>query len=161
MDIFTKNRILIRIVIVLIILNCGLLGILIWREIAQPGPKEKPRHNDVTEILRSELQLSNGQVKEFERIREEFFSKEKVLEGKIRDARDSINVEMFNKEINDELVIKLAHGISENEFNMEMLRLEQAKQLKKICSPKQMEKFESLVLEIRDYFQPEPPQKKK
>jgi len=72
-----------------------------------------------------------------------------------------MNVEMFNKEINDELVIKLAHGISENEFNMEMLRLEQAKQLKKICSPKQMEKFESLVLEIRDYFQPEPPQKKK
>ena len=161
MDIFTKNRILIRIVIVLIILNYGLLGILIWREKAQPGPKEKPRHNDVTEILRSELQLSNGQVKEFERIREEFFSKEKVLEGKIRDARDSMNVEMFNKEINDELVIKLAHGISENEFNMEMLRLEQAKQLKKICSPKQMEKFESLVLEIRVYFQPEPPQKKK
>ena len=41
-----------------------------------------------------------------------------------------------------------------------MSRYEQAKELKKICTPEQMEKFETLVLEIRDYFKPDKPTKK-
>lgn len=38
---------------------------------------------------------------------------------------------------------------------MELLRFEQAKELKSICNDKQQEKFEKLVKEIRDYFRPD------
>jgi hypothetical protein len=34
------------------------------------------------------------------------------------------------------------------------LRIEQSKQLKSICTPEQLDKFESLVIEIRDYLRP-------
>ena len=34
------------------------------------------------------------------------------------------------------------------------LCFEQAKTLKTICTPDQMKKFESLVIDIRDYFKP-------
>jgi hypothetical protein len=33
--------------------------------------------------------------------------------------------------------------------------LEQAQQLKTICTPQQLEKFDKLVIEIRDYFRPD------
>lgn len=161
MDIFTQNKSLSRIIVFLIILNLTLIGIFIWREFGTQGHLEKPPHKKITEILSSELKLSDKQVLEFERIREDFFLKEKQLETSIREARDLMNVEMFNKDINESLVKDLAERISEYEYNMEMLRLEQAKELKKICTPKQLEKFEFLVIEIRDYFQPEPQKKKK
>lgn len=161
MDIFTQKRSLIRIIIILVILNFSLLVFVLWKELWQPNPQDRPTHEKVAEILRTELQLSDDQVNEFERIRKEFFIKEKRLESAIRNARDSMNIEMFNKHINEERVKSLAKNISLNEFNMEMLRLEQAKQLKTICTSEQLEKFESLVQEIRDYFQPEPPKQKK
>ena len=79
---------------------------------------------------------------------------EKILEEIIRNEKDSMNVEMFNETTNDKLLESLAKRISGNEFRMELIRMEQAKQLKKICTPQQLMKFEKLVLEIRDYFRP-------
>lgn len=38
---------------------------------------------------------------------------------------------------------------------MELLRFEQAKEMKLICNAEQQEKFEKLVKEIRDYFRPD------
>jgi Spy/CpxP family protein refolding chaperone len=65
-----------------------------------------------------------------------------------------MNALMFNK-LTDEAVVKaLARGIAESEYQMELLRLEQAQNLKAICTPEQLEQFEALVKEIRDYFKP-------
>jgi len=44
---------------------------------------------------------------------------------------------------------------------MELLRFDQAQSLKLICTPKQLEKFEGLIIEIRDFFkQDEKPKRK-
>ena len=66
-----------------------------------------------------------------------------------------MNVIMFNK-LTDSLLIKsLAANIAANEYQMELMRFQQANELKKICNPQQLEKFERLVIEIRDYFRPD------
>jgi hypothetical protein len=72
-----------------------------------------------------------------------------------------MNVAMFNKVTDDALIQFLAIKISQNEYQMEMLRYEQAKELKSVCSPKQQEQFEHLVIEIRDYFRPDNQPKKR
>ena len=38
---------------------------------------------------------------------------------------------------------------------MEFIRIAQAKELKSICNKEQLQKFETLVKEIRDYFRPD------
>ena len=73
----------------------------------------------------------------------------------IRSERDSMNLQMFNINTNEEKLKQLALNVSQNEYKMELLRIEQARQLKSICTPKQLEKFSSLVKEIRDYFKPQ------
>ena len=46
-------------------------------------------------------------------------------------------------------------------FKMELLRYEQAQELKAACTPEQQERFQNLVIEIRDYFRPDnQPQRK-
>ena len=62
---------------------------------------------------------------------------------------------MFNKNTDETKIKLLAKQIADAEYQMELLRFEQAKELKLICNAEQQEKFEKLVKEIRDYFRPD------
>jgi Spy/CpxP family protein refolding chaperone len=99
--------------------------------------------------------LNDLQVIEFERIRTDYYQKEIVLKQQIKDAKDAMNEEMFNSSTNDSKIHKLACTISEDEYKMELIRYQQAKELKAVCTKEQLEKFEKLVKEIRDYFRPD------
>ena len=163
MDIFAQRKLLIRIVIILIFLNVLSVGVFLCKDIfhkplRQEHQKEK---HDVTDVLKRELNLSEEQFKQFKDVRSSFFEKEKHLSEAIRAERDSMNEAMFNKTTNEEQVKALAKSIADNEYNMELLRLEQSKQLKTICTAEQMDKFGKLVRDIRDYLRPEPKQDKK
>lgn len=164
MDIFTQNKLLVRITILLAVMNLLLIGLFLWKDIIRKPPRQdKPAElRDVSEILKKELNLSKEQFDKIKILRSLYFEKEKVLAEAIRHERDSINISMFNKTTNDDLIRSLARKVAENEYKMELLRFEQAKELKAVCTLRQLEKFEELILEIRDFFKQNnrPPRRK-
>lgn len=141
-----------RVVVLLIVLN-----LLSWTTLwyfsknSDEGPPKKDI-TKLTELLKEKLELSEKQANHLLQIREDFFRKEEKLGDEIRNKRDSLNEQIFNKEINEVAVDQLARRIAEGEYQMECYRIEQAKQLKALCTPKQLERFQELVLEIRDFF---------
>ena len=161
MEVFTKNKLLVQAVILLVILNIASAGVFLWKGVlnapAPPGEERvKPESiKDVSAILEKELNLTEKQAAGIKKIREDFFAKEKELEKVIRSQRDSMNAAMFSKSTDDALVRSLARRIADGEYAMEILRFEQSKEFKSICTPEQLGKFEKLVKEIRDYFKPE------
>ncbi len=158
MDIFTQRKLLSRAVVILVLLNTCVICFVLWKTTNgkhEPGLFPKAEFRDVSGILKTELDLNDTQVEQIKQLRADFFEKEKNLTKQIRNERDSMNQEMFNKSTNDELVKLLAKNISDNEYKMEMLRYEQSQQLKAICTTEQLKKFETLVLQIRDYFRPD------
>ena len=162
MDIFAQKKLLIRLVTILIAMNLFLIGFFVWKEIFHkpPPPGRFDELRDVSEILKKELNLNETQAEQIKVIREDFFAKEKLLEATIRSGRDSMNIEMYSKNSNEEMIKSIARRTVENEYKMELLRYEQSQKLKSICTPDQMEKFNKLILEIRDYFKPEDKPKK-
>ena len=106
-------------------------------------------------ILKKELQLNEKQAQQFNTIREDYYIKEITLKQKIKDNKDEMNVEMYNKHSDENKILSLARQTSNFEYEMELLRYRQAKELKLVCTPEQQEKFEVLVKEIRDYFRPD------
>jgi protein CpxP len=163
MDIFTQKKILVRIILLLIILNLCLIGAIIRKEFFNRPPRpDQPRENkNVTAILEEKLNLNREQADQIKRIRASFFDREKILSESIRNERDSMNSAMFNKTTDETLVKTLAKRISDNEYKMEILRYEQAQELKTVCTPEQLEKLESLIRDIRDFFKPENQPKRK
>ena len=159
MDIFAQKKLLVRVVLLLTVLNLFSIGIFLWKDLSHHHePELFPHHNDyrdVSAVLQKELNLNEKQVEQINILRSDFFEKEKSLATIIRSERDSMNEIMFNKITNDDLVKTLAKEDSDNEYQMELIRFEQAQQLKKICTAEQLEKFEHLVFEIRDYFRPD------
>jgi Spy/CpxP family protein refolding chaperone len=196
MDIFTQNKLLMRLIILLALLNVASIGVFVWKDFIKHTPQDKERTNgrpprpedfkdgrpprpedfkdgrpprpedaenrtpqyngsqDVSTVLEKELHLTKTQVEQIQALRTGFFKKEQLLRASMGAKRDSMNELMFNK-LTDETVVKaLARGIAEDEYQMELLRLEQAQTLKSICTPEQLARFNDLVIEIRDYFQP-------
>ena len=163
MEIFSQNRLLIRCVIFLVALNILSIGVFLWKEFHQ-GPLLFPRnesYRDVSGVLQKELNLNITQTEQIKAIRADFFDKEISLTAIIRNERDSMNMLMFNKNANTELVKSLARSVADNEYEMELLRIKQSEQLKAICTPEQLEKFNGLVREIRDYLRPDNQPKKR
>lgn len=159
MDIFKQNKILIRTIVVLVALNVISMGFFIWKEM-QPNHRpllfaKNERFRDVSMILKNELKLSNEQWIQFDQIRKRNYEKQTALKQIIRDDKDAMNVEMFNKTTNETRIKVLAKKISDNEYAMELLRFEQAQELKAVCNQEQLNKFQDLVIEIRDYFRPD------
>jgi hypothetical protein len=159
MDIFRKQKIVSRTIIILVLLNILLISFLFWKEMK---PKREPllfskneSYKDVSIILKNELNLNKKQVSNLDEIRERYYLEEIDLKRKIKNYKDEMNEEMFNKNTDEDKIIRLAKQISSFEYQMEMIRYCQAKELKSVCTPEQQEKFETLVKEIRDYFRPD------
>ena len=163
MDVFNQKKVLTRIIVFLILLNLITISFFVLKE-SHHEPllfHKNEAYKDVTNVLKKELHLNDKQLKDFNNIRERFFEKEVVLKQTIKYQKDSMNVEMFNKNSNDNLIELLALKISQNEYKMELIRYEQAQELKAVCTPEQQERFQNLVIEIRDYFRPDnQPQRK-
>ena len=158
MDLFAQKKLLIRIIIVLAVLNLLSIGVFLWKDVfPPPRPTEVPKANtrDASAILEKELNLTGEQAEQIRNLRGTYNQKEKELVASIRIERDSMNAEMFNGSTREEVIRSLARRIADNEYNLEMLRFEQAKELKSICTPEQVEKFNRLVREMRDYFKPD------
>jgi len=164
MDIFSQKKILVRTVAILILINVCSIGFFVWKDSGHSGEPElfpSNDYRDVSGVLKKELNLTDEQVLKIDVLRKDFYEKEKALAIVMKAERDSMNKDMFNKNPNDSAVISLAKSVSEKEYSMELLRIEQARQLRGICTPEQLAKFEKLVKEIRDYFRPNNQPKKK
>lgn len=163
MDILSQKKLLIKVIVLLAILNIFSIGAYVWQEFFHKPPPQN-RANDkreVSTVLEKELNLTSQQVGLINDLRSKYSQKEKILSAKITGERDSMNTAMFNKVIDEELVIALALRVADNEYEMELLRFEQAKEFKSICTPDQLEKFGYLIKEIRDYFKPDNKPEKK
>lgn len=156
MDVLKQNKLLIKLIILLVVMNLSIMIFLIISKPPMPMDGRRPDRNmnEVFGVLKGELQLNATQIEQLKTLREDFFMKESKLAKTIKSQRDSMNELMFNAQTDTFLVKAVAKRVSENELKMEMLRFEQAKTLKTICTPAQMKKFESLVIDIRDYFKP-------
>lgn len=159
MDIFSQKRFLQRLVVLLIISNLLIAGFYWWRfNDSGQGRGKEPRpvkQQELPALLQKELGLNDTQANGLKKIRAAFFEKEKLLSDSIRSMRDSMNQLMFGTETYDQTLEELGKAVSAYEYKMEMLRVEQAREVRQLCTQEQRIRLEKLVREIRDYLKPE------
>lgn len=156
MDIFSRDKLLARLVVALVVVNLALVGLFWWRSSHRPSPGQAPvQQKDLSALLKQELRLNDSQTLVLKNIRAGFFEKEKTLSDSIRANRDSMNRLMFSPGAVEGKLEQLARAVAEGEYRMEMLRIGQATRVRALCTPEQLARLEKLVREIRDYLKPE------
>ena len=156
MDIFLRNKFLVRIILVLLLLNIISTGYL-WmqkREMPEDRQPKKERENS-PRVLKEKLHLTREQESAIIGLREDFAKKEESITQSIRLQRDSMNAAMFHADTVTSILKKIAWRLAENEYQLELLRIDQAQKFKDICTNEQLKEFQHLIINIRDFFQPQ------
>lgn len=142
---------------VLILLNIFSIGLFWWerrdRHRVNEPVSSRMKDNSAM-ILKEKLGLNENQAEALVRLRENYFLKEEQITAIIRSQRDSMNAIMFHPGGDTTILKGIASRVAANEYQIEVLRIEQASKLKVICTEEQLLKFQNIIKEIRDYFQP-------
>jgi Spy/CpxP family protein refolding chaperone len=148
MDYFSKNKILMWIIAILVLLNVLTLSTLWITYVRNPfrSFREETTHRrQGLKILERELNLSPEQIKVFDDIRRHHFEKMESLQKEIFSIRRELMDELDKTVPDSERIRLLTIRIGEKETLRERYIFEHFMQMKSACTPQQQEKFRHLL----------------
>ncbi len=145
MDYFTKNRMLVWCVGVLVLLNVVTLG-LFWLGRPPLGPPEGPGGRQAGQrIMEEQLQLSDEQARQFEQIRAEHFQRTIPLADEIHEIRLALLDEVFAADPNETTIQDLTARIGQRQCQFERQLFHHFQELRNVCTEQQAPELRHLL----------------
>jgi len=166
MNYFTKKRLTTFAIVLLVIINISSITTILIRRyhpIKHPLPVQMDDKVRATTIfLKTELQFSDEQVKEFIRIQDEFLKESETLRHAIGDLKKDLHRTLI--ESTDDTLENAARiaEIGNKHSELEKILYQYFINVKNLCTPEQVQKFDVLVRQILFTIDPghQPPQDK-
>ena len=169
MDEFRKQRVLVGMVGLLVLLNLLALGTL-WFTLVRPpvnseqrpGPMDLPEHGlrgvegRGFGYLRDQLGLSQDQVRQLRAARDQLFQKTRDLQEQMFQARQALNQTLFEGDPNEAQRQSLAQRIGEIQAQLELCRLDHFKSIIALCNDEQKHRLSQLLDEMLSNTEPPP-----
>ncbi|MGL2966129.1 Spy/CpxP family protein refolding chaperone [Flavobacterium sp. XGLA_31] len=154
-----KTRLLTISVIGLLLLNIGTLGFLFISgpKGHRPPPPGGMEHPKPREIITEKLHLDAAQQKEYDKIIRWHQSEIKRLDKTIRQTKKELYALLANSEVNVQTKDSLITVLNSVQKQIEQTHFKHFEDIKKICHPDQMEKFNELTEELARIFAPDRP----
>lgn len=140
-----KNfKFLIIIVILLVIVNCVLLGSLWFTKYKMAGPPIGPPER-ANEYLIRELKMTSAQVKQYDAMREQHFETTRKLNDQNRLLRDEFFKNIQTPVLNKAAIDSLQKNISANSVTLDTTTLFHFRKLRTILTDEQKTKFDKII----------------
>ena len=142
-----KSKFLIIAVIVLLVSNLFLAGFILTHK------KGGPHRKNPKELIVKKLDLDDNQVKNYEELidahKPAFIEKKKTLQNKKNDLY------LLLQSNNDQTKsLELSAEIGELQREIEIFQFNHFKDIRQLCNPNQLAKFDELMIEIGNLFSP-------
>jgi len=157
MDIFSQKKFMIWTIALLVILNILSMAALWYYRSGQPPQPARQagqRQESVTQFLNRELQLTDDQKKEFERLRGEHVEASAKLNNDIRNAKTALFDLVGTSSPDKAAIEKLTGEIGAKQAQLDLLLFNHLTALRNKCTPSQQEKFNSILRDIRSLMRP-------
>ena len=142
----SNKRPLIFIIIFLLLTNIAVLGYFLW---SKPTDKPHGRGDDkrvgIAPELQKEVGFNDQQIAQYKQLKEEQWKKFKPMLDEVRKAKDSLYGLLSNENANDSIVNKIAELIGEKQKAVDLQAFSHFKQLRALCTPEQLPKYDSLI----------------
>ena len=157
MDIFSKNRLMGWLVVILVILNLGML-ITFW--VSRPrGPHpdgRKPDKNGINmerpgnpgEFLETELGFNDEQSSRYKELRKEHREKADEIISETRKLKDSFFELLSQPDADSGEVTEMANEIGAKQTELDLLTFNHFKEVRAICTDEQKKKFDDIIEEV-------------
>jgi Spy/CpxP family protein refolding chaperone len=154
MDYLKKNRLLILIIAVLLLVNVGTISfILFFRGEGDRFPGKKGR-GAVVAFIEKELHLSDAQKEQFARLREEHFGKTETLMREQHEARKAMLGLLREDTVDVNEMHRMAAVMGQKETELAVSTFEHFRALRSLCSPDQQREFDAIIQDVLKMTRP-------
>lgn len=135
------NKILLGIIATLIITNLLVVGL--WWNAAHTDKMPQKRNSPMTEYLKNDLGFSSIQMAKFDTIKMQQRRDAKKLFGDIRKEKATTYKNLAAGNFSDSALNIAADFSSQKQKNLEMMMLMHLRDIRNLCTPDQMKKFDT------------------
>ncbi|WP_298737609.1 periplasmic heavy metal sensor [uncultured Chitinophaga sp.] len=140
-----KNKVLLIIVGVLLVVNLGVLLLFVnLKPAGRQGGRNWGRQG-MTEILEKRAGFSKQQLQAYQDLRNQHWKKMKPLLTDMRAARDSFYRLLYVPEITDSALLHAADGIAQRQKAIDLQTFRHFQQVRQLCDDNQRPKLDSLI----------------
>jgi periplasmic protein CpxP/Spy len=136
-----KNKILVVLIVLLLLANMAWLFLYIKKD---KQPRREGRRMFLQSQLEKEAGFSKEQIAQFETLRE----RQRTQMQPLLDSMEKLRGQVFDiaiKTNNDSSVIRSISQVAAIQQKIDLQRLENMREAKRICTPQQIPKFDSLM----------------
>ncbi|MBA4166051.1 MAG: hypothetical protein H0X41_00635 [Chitinophagaceae bacterium] len=140
MNTISRNRVLLTIIGVLLITN---LAVVIFFYNHKCG--EEPRQPGFTDRLKKEVGFTPGQMKIFEPKKKVFWDKMHQRFDEMKKTKENFYYQMYDPAIPDSVIEAKAEMIGNQQKEIDVQVIKHFKEIRTLCTPEQLPKFDSLL----------------
>jgi len=144
----TKTKSLVTIIIFLLITNIAML--IFFLVLAKPADK-RPRNHDMNGMyksLQNEVGFSEEQLNQYKLLREHQMENVRPLFNQVRESKKAFYNLITSNEVPDSVVAADADSIAQKQKNLDTQMFLYFKNVRKICTPEQTAKFDSVMQKV-------------
>lgn len=142
MNSVSRNKTLIVIIIFLLLTNIGLL---IFFLRAKNHPPEPPKRIGFTERLKKEVGFTQEQMAVYEPKKSAFWQNMRQRFDSLKATKEDFYFQMYDPSIPDSVINKKAELIGEHQKNLDLFVIKHFKDIRTMCTPEQLPKYDSLL----------------
>jgi len=142
-----KIRSLIFIIAFLLLTNIAMLAFFIFSKPCTNIPKPKDE-NLVGTFLRNEMKFDEQQMDAYQMTRKKDFEKARPAFQALSESKNNFYENIYNDDVPDSLVKKSASVIGKRQIFVDMQMLQHFKNVRNLCTPQQLPKFDSLFKNV-------------
>lgn len=141
MNSVSRNKILLSIIAILLITNIGML-IFFLRCNRQPVEEKR---KGFTERLKTEVGFTPQQLEIFEPKKKAFWDRMRARFDEIKKTKEDFYYQMYDPSIPDSVIARKADLIGDQQKELDLQVIRHFKDVRTMCTPEQLPKFDSLL----------------
>ena len=146
----TKNKSLIAIIIFLLITNIAVLVFFLFVNV--PGKKTHSREDGISTFLKKDIQFDEKQMEAYKTLKDKHIQSLKPVFEEMRSAKDSFYNLLYQTSISDSAITDKAGTIGDKQTYLDVKMLQHFKNVRALCTPDQLPKFDSLFKNVIQRF---------
>jgi hypothetical protein len=154
---FQKNNILTYSIILLLLINIGVIGMVVFQKCSMHRPKhgcpppgkDMAENRCMAEFLQQDLKFSKEQMDKYKDLKSQFHPKAKFYFDSLEKLESDFFIELEKPNTDTTKLFSYAQQFSRLQYDLKHQTIEHLIKIKLICSPEQQKKYFNHILENR------------
>ncbi len=144
----SKNKLLVIIMVILLLTNIALIAFILFNKPEEKRSGRADREAMMVEFLQKEVGFDKQQMQQYDTLNKQHKEKMKLRFDDIRSNKQKVYQTVGSQAFSDSAINDAATKLSGSQKDIETNMLQHFAAIRKICTPEQQPKFDSMIYKI-------------